>query len=225
MEENKQDMNLTEDQENKTADKKTRHTWIGDADEIRPDYTEERAPRTTYQDILECGTRLMERERKAYTGFITDEEVRTAEAAAEIDRRAREENRAARANMQETRIYRGFGSSINDAEPEKEPAPEKQPEKRRSRSVRIRVIDGGKFKRLIAVFAVFALLILFELSYAGLKYGASALPQKTAGLRGSIATQQANNAELQKKNDELGEYDDLKELRDSWQTTRNKLAE
>lgn len=229
MEENRQEQDLTKAEENKTADRKTRHTWIGDADEIRPDYSEEQTSRATYQEILERGTRLMEkRERKAYTGFITDEELKTAEAAAEIDRRAREENRAARQTIRQTRIYRGFDSSVDeeDGQPAEEPevkAPEKK--QKRRREYKVRVIEAGKFKRFAAVLLVFALLILFELSFVVMKFETKALPGRTQGLRGKIATQQANNAEMQKKTGELGDYNDLKNLRDSWQTTRDKLAE
>ena len=225
MEEKTQDR-LSQTQENNTAENKpSRHTWIGDAEEIKaPDYSEQPIPRTTYQDIAERQTKLVVREKKPYRGFITDEEVKNAEAAAEIDRMARAESRAAREGMAQTRIYTGLGSGLED-EDKKAEEEEKPVKKRRKRSFNVRVADSNKFRRLVALAAVFVLLLLFEISYFVMKAETAALPGRTASLRSQVTSAQANNAELKKTADELGDYDDIEALRDSWKTIRDKLAE
>ena len=77
MDETKQEKLPQEEQENKKTFSRdtSRHTWIGDKNEIRPDL-ERTVTRMTQvlPQTDERSTRLVEKQRKAYKGFITDEE-------------------------------------------------------------------------------------------------------------------------------------------------------
>ena len=95
MEDNRQDKDLKQAEKNtgtgeetsgKTS-RKTRHTWIGDKDEIRPDGADRPVTRMTIPDAGARGTKMIstkvvERPKKPYRGFITDEEIR--QRAAEL---------------------------------------------------------------------------------------------------------------------------------------------
>ena len=239
MEDNRQDKDLKQAELNKEAEgttsRKTRHTWIGDKDEVRPEGADADRPvsRMTFSDADGRGTKMVstkvvKREKRPYRGFITDEEINHAKAVAEIDRRAIAESRAAReaANREalaQTRVYSGFA-----APEEEETAPEKESEKAKPRarkSINIQVTDSRKFRRLVALFAVFAVLLAFEISFALMKAGTAALPRSTEKLRSKAATMQADNAVLQESIDKIGEYDDIEANRDSWKKIRDKLAE
>jgi cell division protein FtsL len=232
MEENRQDKDLKQAELNTEAEgttsRVTRHTWIGDKDEVRPDGTVRTVTRSTIADTDMRGTKMIktkivERPKKPYRGFITDEEISQAEAAAEIDRRALAESRAAREEIAQTRIYSGFG------EPEKaEDKPEEEPQKpkvRRKKTVNIQIADNKKFRRLVVLLAVFVVLLAFELSFAVMKARTAALPGSTAELRSKTETVQANNTAIQESIDKIGDYDEVKANRDSWQKIRDQLAE
>jgi cell division protein FtsL len=232
MEENRQDKDLKQAELNTEAEgttsRVTRHTWIGDKDEVRPDGTARPVTRSTIADTDMRGTKMIktkivERPKKPYRGFITDEEISQAEAAAEIDRRALAESRAAREEIAQTRIYSGFG------EPEKaEDKPEEEPQKpkvRRKRTVNIQIADNKKFRRLVVLLAVFVVLLAFELSFAVMKARTATLPGSTAKLRSKTETVQANNTAIQESIDKIGDYDEVKANRDSWQKIRDQLAE
>ena len=234
MEDNKQDKTLTtEEIENREELRKTaRHTWIGDRDEVRPDMMQRTVTRMTFpqddvRDTRMVSTKLVEKERKPYKGFITDEEVEFAEKAAEVDRMARAERMAARQTMTQTRVYSGFGSGMEEEKaPETETNSEQEHARvRRRRSFNIQIADSRKFRRLIVLAAAFLILLAFEISFAVMKAETASLPGKTADLKTQTETLQTENETLQKSADELGEYDQIKELRDSWQRIKDKLAE
>lgn len=228
MDERKQDENLIQEIENRDERRKTvRHTWIGDRDEIRPDLVERPVPRMTVPASEIASTRLVEKEKKPYRGFITDEEVEFAEKAAEIDRRARAERIAARETMTQTRVYSGFGSSIEAEEenPQEEQEQPKPARVRKKRTFSVSISDSHKFKRLIVLAAAFFILLAFEISFVVMREQISSLPGKTADLKSQTETIQTENEALQKSADELGEYDQIKELRDSWQRIKDRLGE
>jgi cell division protein FtsL len=231
MEDNRQDKDLKQAELNKEAEETTsrvtRHTWIGDKDEVRPDLAARPVTRKTFSDAGDRGTRMVttrivEREKKPYRGFITDEEISRAEAAAEIDRRAIAESRAAREALMQTRVYGVIPEQEEEEKPE-EKAPEPKP--RRKRTVNIQITDNKKFRRLIVLLAVFVVLLAFEISFALMKARTAALPDSTARLRSKTATLQANNTELQESIDKIGDYDEVKANRDSWKKIRDQLAE
>ena len=236
MEDNRQDKDLKQAEKNtgtgeetsgKTS-RKTRHTWIGDKDEIRPDGADRPVTRMTIPDAGARGTKMIstkvvERPKKPYRGFITDEEIRQAEAAAEIDRMALAESRAAREQMAQTRIY-GAVDVPEEAADKPEETAEKKP-RRKKKSFSIQVTDNKKFRRLVALLAVFAVLLAFEISFAVMKARTSALPGSTAKLRSKTETLQANNKQLQESIDKLGDYDEIKAKKDSWQKTKEQLEQ
>lgn len=232
MEENRQDKDLKQAELNTEAEgttsRVTRHTWIGDKDEVRPDGTVRPVMRSTIADTDMRGTKMIktkivERPKKPYRGFITDEEISQAEAAAEIDRRALAESRAAREEIAQTRIYSGFGEP-EKAEEKAAEEPQK-PKARRKRTVNIQIADNKKFRRLVVLLAVFVVLLAFELSFAVMKARTAALPGSTAKLRSKTETVQANNTAIQESIDKIGDYDEVKANRDSWQKIRDQLAE
>lgn len=234
MEENKQGAVPEKEELNKEERKRTTgHTWIGDKDEIRPDPMIRTVTRATLtgsgaRDGGAAATRLVERERRPYRGFITDEEVKHAEAAAEIDRMSRAEEQAARDRLAQTRIYNGLGSGLDDSEEKSErPAQEAPAEKapRVRRSVTIRTDDTGKIRRLIALAVVFALLLVFEISYVAMKARTASLPSDTADVKAQTEKVVSENEEIQSKTESIGDYDEVRENRDSWQKIRDSLAE
>lgn len=225
MEENRQDNLHTEEQENnKTVSRQTRHTWIGDADEIRPEQINRTVTRMTavWPENDGRSTRLVEKQRKAYKGFITDEEVREAETQAEEGRKARAAERAAREELAQTRIYTGLGSGLegDDTEDKRSARPP-----RRKRTYTIAVPSGGRLKALIAIAAVLVLLLAFEIGFVFMKSSAAKLPVETEDIRKQTAGLQDDNKKLQEKAEELGDYDQVKELRDSWQRLIERIEE
>lgn len=231
MAENNEGKSPVQEENKENAKPRTKHTWIGDKDEIRPDQVLRPVSSSTYYGDLNRKTKLVERKKKPYKGFITDEEVKFAEAAAEVDRRAREESQAAREELARTRIYRGFDSvpqdpdAVRSADADKADDEEKQSGERKpkNRIHRIRIADDRKFRRLTALLVVFILLIAFEVSFLVMKAQTSSLPGKTKELRNQTEQIRTENAGLEKENEELGDVDDIKENRDSWQRIKDKL--
>ena len=224
MDENKQEIQQTEGQENnRTFSRDTsRHTWIGDKNEIRPDL--ERTVTRMTQVIAETddrSTRLVEKQRKAYRGFITDEEVKSAEDRAETERRKRAEEKAARLEMAETRVYTGFGSGLDD-----DTSGKPEPQKKRTRRVySINASDRKVRSRLMAVAVILLLMLVFDIGYLFLNHSVKTLPARTEKVQKETAEMVAETEELQQKADALGDYDQLKELRDSWQRLKDQLEE
>lgn len=242
MEENRQDILQTENTENKettaaeaeSTSRQTmfssrqtgRHTWIGDKDEIVPGSVDMQANRKTtfFSEINDRQTRIVEKQRKEYRGFITDEEVRDAETQAERDRITRERERAERAARQEmsqTRIYTGLGSGLDD----EKPVPEKRKPSWTKRTFTVNVSDSRKFRRLIAVAVLLVLILAFEIGFAAMKMSIRNLPGKTEEVKKETAQLLEKNEELQQKSDALGEIEQIKELRDSWQRLNERLTE
>ena len=224
MDETKQEKLPQEEQENKKTFSRdtSRHTWIGDKNEIRPDL-ERTVTRMTQvlPQTDERSTRLVEKQRKAYKGFITDEEVKSAEDRAEAERRARAEERAARLEMAETRVYTGFGSGFEEEPSEPE-------EKKKVRTVRTYSINTGDKKvrgRLITIAVILALVLAIDVGYLFLDHGVNTLPGKTESVQKETAELLEENEELQKTADNLGDYEQLKELRESWQRLKEQLEE
>lgn len=227
MEENREKENLKQEELNtEKVRKRTGHTWIGDRDEIRPDAVLRPVSRSTVTDVKPGATRVVERPRKPYTGFITDEEIRHAEAAAEIDRRARAEEQAARDRLAQTRIYTGLGSGLEgDEEPEVQEEKPARPAVRQRRTVTIRLDDAKKLRRLKALLAVLVLLVLFEISYFAMKARTASLPDSTAEVIAQTEELRAQNAEIEKETEQLGDTEEIISNRDSWQNIRDQLAE
>ena len=236
MEDNRQEKDLKQTEQNTESDgttsRVTRHTWIGDKDEVRPDMAVRPVTRASVSDETGRSTRMVttkivERQKRPYRGFITDEEISQAEAAAEIDRRAAAESRARRESAMETltqtRVYSGLDVPEEaDAAAEEEEAPKKKA--RRKRSVSIDITDSAKFRRLVVLAAVFIVLLAFEISFAVMKVRTASLPGSTSKLRSKTTTMQADNAVLQESIDKIGDYDEVKANRDSWQKIRDQLA-
>lgn len=227
MDENRQDKDLNQAEFNKDSgtkiSKKTRHTWIGDKDEVRPDAALRPVSRMTLQDSEERGTRIVTREKKPYKGFITDDEVKYAEAAAEVDRRSRAEGKAAREALAQTRVYSGIGSGLDDGE--KEPEESKPAQTHPHKSIRVRVTDSRKFKRLIALAVVLVCLLAFEISFFVMKAETASLPGRTEKTKAQTEDTLRENEKIQGSIDEIGDYDRVKDNRDSWLKIRDKLAE
>lgn len=223
MEDNKQDKAKTQTELNKEEIRRpTGHTWIGDRDEIRPDATVRPVTRATIADGEARPTRLVERQKRPYRGFITDEEVKHAEAAAEIDRMSRAESQAARDRMMQTRVYSGLGSGLDDEEEKEEKAPETA--RRTRRHITIRMDDEKKRKRLIALLAVFVMLLAFEISYFVMKAETASFPGKTEQLKAQTEAVTAENENIQGESEKLGDRDEIAANRDSWQKIRDQLA-
>ena len=117
--------------------------------------------------------------------------------------------------MKSTRVYRGF---IGDDEDEDKAKP--APKKRRT----LVISDSSKFKRLIAVLALFALLLVFDISYFAMKAGTGSLPDKTAARRAETISVESEIQSIEAEADGYGDYDDVKELKESWERLRDNLT-
>ena len=212
-----------------------KHTWIGDPDEVRPDQRQRNVEKIagTVPESDERTTILVERKRKAYRGFITDEEVKASEEQAEAMRKAREASRASWTQPAETRIYTGIGSGMNENRAEEKPAAEGPPAKppaepkppRKKKVYRFDMSDDRKFRRFKVLIAVFLIALAFDLCFVFLKYSASGLPDKTAALKEQTSELNKENEKLRSDAEKLGDYDQIKELRDSWQRIKDQLDE
>lgn len=195
---------------NKQENKTSRHTWIGEGNEteqaVRPE-------RRTYSQVP-FETKVVERQKKKYTGFITDEELNNPEIFKMDDRKT---ILVSKDDIEKTLIYPPFSQAKEAPEAEAEP----QPAKRKAWSVTIE--DDRKFKRLIAVVAVFLVLLLFEISFVAMKVGASKMPAKTEATKAQTLELQEENKKLTEEADSYGEYDQLRELKESWERLKSKL--
>ncbi|MBR2540833.1 MAG: hypothetical protein IKE85_08460 [Mogibacterium sp.] len=188
----------------------SRHTWIED-DGNKGSY-DVLFERKTYSQIPDA-TKLVEKQRTPYKGFITDEELENSKI---IDLESRKTTLVDKDDISQTRIYTPF------AEEEPEPPKVKAMPKPKARTVWIS--DSRKFKRLIAVLAVFVLLLLFELSFAVMKYSLTKLPAKTEAARTQTAELQAENDKLAEEAAGYGDYNQMMELKDSWERLKEKLG-
>ena len=175
-----------------------RHTWIEDRDQ--------------HEQIGK--TRLVEKQRKPYSGFITDEQIEEGKEAIRIDDR-RTRIAEISPELRQTRVYSGFGTELGDT-------PAEQPAVRKSK---VYVLDDSKRKRLLAIVAVFILLVVFELSFVMMKISAGRLPEKTAAAKAETAQLQIENNKLKEEAAEIGEYDQVKDNKESWERLRNRLTE
>ena len=72
---------------------------------------------------------------------------------------------------------------------------------------------------------MFALLLAFEISFAVMKIRTATIPGMLEGVRTQTEELKAENEAIQKEADEIGDYDEVVNNRDSWQKIRNSLAE
>ena len=105
-----------------------------------------------------------------------------------------------------------------------EPEEERKPVRVR-RTYSINLSDGKVRKRLIALAVIFALMLLFDIGYLFLDRSAAGLPGRTESVQKETAEVLAENEELQQTADNLGDYEQLKELRDSWQRLKEQIEE
>ena len=183
--------------------------------------------RTIIKDTTEIAdrtTRLVEKQKKPYQGFITDEELEYAEKTARSEHEARAARQAAaREELSKTRIYEGLGTGLGGDKEEK-PKEDAKPA-RRVRTINISLSDSRKVKRLIALIAVFAVLLAFDISYFVLKAKAGSIPAETQAVRAQTEEISTENEALQQQAEEMGDPDQIRDTRDSWQRIRDRLAE
>ena len=215
----------------KTEEKTSRHTWIGDEEEVKavsgPGADNKRAayadPANVSGESIETrATRLVEKQKKPYSGFITDEELKAGSDIIRIDdRKTRVISKSdIPRRLSDDPGKAGMSTPDGLADGKKDPAKEK---KRRTRTIKI--ADPKKFRRLIALLAVFAVLVLFEISYFAMRAASAALPGKTQKAIAQTETIEAENRELREESASYGDYEDVKELKESWERLRDKLAE
>lgn len=216
---------MDNEKNNKQQGTASRHTWIGEEERLtstdRMVWTDEsdvNAARVSESDPVDdiniAKTRIVERQKKPYSGFITDEELKNSDIFTLDDKKTRI---ISKEDILKTQVYPPFNM------PEEEETESEEPEKPKARTLVI--ADKSKFKRLVAVLAVFALLILFELSFVWMKYAAGAMPAKTESIRTETAELQEENKKLEEESAEYGEIDQVRELKESWERLKEKLEQ
>ena len=140
------------------------------------------------------------------------------------DEKITEFKKAAReVSMSQTRIYTGFGSGMEETpEEKKKPARKLRPVKK---TFVFSIADDRKFRRLKILAAVFVLILAFEICFAVMQYKSANLPGKTAELKSQTEAMLEENKELKSESENLGNYEEIKELRDSWERLKEQLEE
>ena len=87
----------------------------------------------------------------------------------------------------------------------------------------IKITDEKKIRRIIALLAVFAMLLLFEISYVAMTAYTAKLPAKTEAVKGQTAELQEENKKIDEESAEYGDYEQLTEQNDSWLRLKTKL--
>ena len=218
------------DNEKNNRNTVSKHTWIGEENKIDdPDKMEwsEDAPRretpigdgiggvnTVTTDVFK--TRVVEKQKKPYSGFITEEELKNNEIFPQDSRR---ELKLDREELMQTRVYSGFPGITNEPEPE----PEKTSSLRTVRTIRIS--DKTKFRRLIAAGVVLLLLIIFEISYVCINNSIKDYPEKTEAVKAQTEEIQKENSAFKEQTQSYGDYDQMKENKESWERLKEKTGQ
>lgn len=161
-------------------------------------------------------TRLVDKQKRAYKGFINDEQIEESRKT-QIFYRPDDYPSAVDPLISEQRAAEEKASAEAEA---KAKAAKKMPKVRT-----VRITDQSKFKRLFAVLAVAVLLAIFVISYFVMQSQTAALPDKTAEVIKQTEELKTENAALKESADKLGDYDTLKELGESWERLKNKISE
>ena len=160
-------------------------------------------------------TKLVDRQKRKYKGFINDEQI---------------------AEIRNTQIfYRpdDYPSAVDPLISEERAAAEEKAaaeakakeEKKKPKVKTIRITDSSKFKRLFAVLAVAVLLAVFVISFFVMKSQTASLPEQTEALNQQTAELKEENAGLKESAEKIGDYDTLKELGESWERLKSKISE
>ena len=72
---------------------------------------------------------------------------------------------------------------------------------------------------------VLVLILAFEIGFAAMKMSIRSLPDKTKEVKNQTEQLLEENEELQQRSDALGDIEQIKELRDSWQRLNERLTE
>ena len=78
---------------------------------------------------------------------------------------------------------------------------------------------------MIPVAVVLVLILVFEIGFAAMKMSIRSLPDKTKEVKNQTEQLLEENEELQQRSDALGDIEQIKELRDSWQRLNERLTE
>ena len=210
----------------------SRHTWIGEENKIDdPDKMEwsEDAPRretpigdgiggvnTVTTDVFK--TRVVEKQKKPYSGFITDEELSNSDIFPKDSRR---ELKLDREELMQTRVYTGFPGI--DREPEPEPESAAASFLRGSKTIRIS--DKTKFRRLIAAGVILLLLLAYVISYVCISNNIKDYPDKTEALKAQTEEVTEENSTLKEETEVYGDYDQMKESKESWERLKEKIEQ
>lgn len=90
---------------------------------------------------------------------------------------------------------------------------------------RIRIGDRKRFKRLIAVLAVIALIIICEAGFFIMDARVSKLPDEIRNVNKQTEDVRSDNKKLAKSNKELGDRESKEEQKASWERLRDKVKE
>jgi hypothetical protein len=143
-------------------------------------------------------------------------------------------------NGRETRVFEGPRFGRQYVQPEIEPplSEQKRESERKAsnaggtgsghriRSMRkIRIGDRKRFRRLLIVMAVIALIIAIEAAFFVMEARVGKLPDEIKAVNKQTEDIKADNEKLQKENEKLGDSESKKELKESWERLRDKVKE
>lgn len=100
-----------------------------------------------------------------------------------------------------------------------------KPFKRISSMRKVRIGDRRRFKRLIAVLAVTALIILLEAGFFIMDARVKELPDEIKNVNKQTEDVLSDNKKLQKDNKKMGDRESKEEQKASWERLRDKVKE
>lgn len=164
-------------------------------------------------------TRVVEKTKKPYEGFINSKQIEDSEEAIRIDDRStRILGPDERAELFKMKVY-PFPKSGSDSQ---EATNQPKSAKRKHRSVSIN--DASKFKRFVAVIAIACLLLAVDVGLIVMKAKTATLPIQTEKMIEQTTELQEKNAEISKESAEYGDYKVQKELKASWERLKESLT-
>lgn len=173
-------------------------------------------------------TRVVERQRRPYAGFITEEQIAESREAVRIDDRySQKVIRDDRQEIFKTRVYSGLEEALKESgrdvilsRDSVDQDSENRPEHKYSR---VRITDSRKFRRLIAVAVAALVLLAADIGLGALKARAAAYPAQTKALTEQTEELRKKSAEAEKEAADYGNYEEKKELKESWERLRDRL--
>ncbi len=170
-------------------------------------------------------TRVVEKTRKPYEGFITDKQVEESKEAIKIDDRStRILSADDKAELFKMKVY-PYPKSQGSAEGGKNDETASygkshqgsMPKSASRKHHGVTINDPAKFKRFIVIVIIAAILLACDIALLTMKAETAKLPRSTNAAKEQTTELEEENAQLTEESAEYGDYTEQKELKASWE--------